>query len=600
VRSYLSLILLLFGLNVLPGADSAQTDTTESLIFRLFKPELEQGVDYEKGYFWDRLFHRREFHHPISFIPVEFRYGFGYNGGKGFLGLKNPGNWLELESGTENFKPGFKARIGHQLELDFLKTNLSYYLFKTSWLDMHTGLNIRYSSLLFPAKTPETWSTNNSNWSVEEFSGKLLELSWSQSLILQRYESWYASLRYTYGWANSTFYGAGGPSGSGPSYSYSLGARYILKSNQDFRYAMGLDLKYTNTSINKIKDSKDLTPIRKFTIENFGVFATVSVFFGGELTSADAGKMNYYRRDYITAKRQLESFITDYPKHAKRLRAEKFIKLSKEKIPLQLMKQAMSFDERGLMHKALDRYERALALADTLLAPVLKERIREIAYSELEKAELLLKSGRGDEALIKVKELITWFPEFENRAIHFETRNLIQKGKTALNYGFHFKSLNFFDEALTLDPSLEIEINIYRLQIGADLLAWADSANDFRSVRFVIFALEEAQRIIGSLSDGNAKVLAELKSKMMEREEYILNRKIKNKIEVFRKKSEHKPEPVTLGMTIPQVQDLMGPPDEIISQGYEEQDQLWIYRREDRSKVLMTFSNYILFRIEVD
>jgi len=584
----------------LPGADSAQTDTTESLIFRLFKPELEQGVDYEKGYFWDRLFHRREFHHPISFIPVEFRYGFGYNGGKGFLGLQNPGNWLELESGSENFEPGFKARIGHQLELDFLKTNLSYYLFKTSWLDMHSGLNIRYSSLLFPAKTPETWSTNNSNWSVEEFSGKLLELSWSQSLILQRYESWYASLRYTYGWANSTFYGAGGPSGSGPSYSYSLGARYILKSNQDFRYAMGLDLKYTNTSINKIKDSKDLTPIRKFTIENFGVFATVSVFFGGELTSADAGKMNYYRRDYITAKRQLESFITDYPNHAKRLRAEKFIKLSKEKIPLQLMKQAMSFDERGLMHKALDRYERALALADTLLAPVLKERIREIAYSELEKAELLLKSGRGDEALIKVKELITWFPEFENRAIHFETRNLIQKGKTALNYGFHFKSLNFFDEALTLDPSLEIEINIYRLQIGADLLAWADSANDFRSVRFVIFALEEAQKIIGSLSDGNAKVLAELKSKMMEREEYILNRKIKNKIEVFRKKSEHKPEPVTLGMTIPQVQDLMGPPDEIISQGYEAQDQLWIYRREDRSKVLMTFSNYVLFRIEVD
>ncbi|MEE8436867.1 MAG: hypothetical protein V3S22_00890 [Candidatus Neomarinimicrobiota bacterium] len=600
MRLYLSLLILFFGLSTIFGAESAQTDTTGSLIFRLFKPELEQGVDYEKGYFMDRLFHRREFHEPIRFIPVELRYGPGYNGGSGFLGLNNPGNWLELESGAETFNPGFRARIAHQLELDIFKINLSNYFLKTSWLDMHTGLNIRYASLLFPSKTPSSWPQINTTWTQEEFSGKLLELSWSQSLILQRYESWYANLRYTYGWANSTFYGRGSPSGSGPSYSYSFGARYIMESDQEYRYAIGLDLKYTQTSINKIKDSGDLTPIKKFTLENFGVFATLSVFFGGELTSGDMGKMHYYRRDYITAKRQLESFVAQHPNHAKRLRAEKFILMSKEKIPLQLMKQGMSFDERGMLDKALDRYRRALDLADTLLVPVLKERIREIAYSELEKAESLLYSGRGDEALVKIKEIITWFPEFEDRNIYFKTENLIQKGKTALQYGFHFKSLRLFEEALKIDPGLEIEINVYRTQIAADLLALADSVKDFRSVRFVIYALEEAEKIIGSLSPGNTRVLTALKSKMADREQYILNRKIKNKIEEYRISSDQKPQPVELGMTIPQVQDLMGHPDEIISQGKDAKDQLWIYHLEDGSEVLMTFSNYILFRIEVE
>ncbi len=602
MRPALSILTCLCAPVMLCGAEPAPQDTSESLIFRLFKPQQEQGVDYEKGYYWDRIFHRREFHEPVKIIPVELRYGFGYNGGSGFLGLKTPPNWMELaDTDAELFDGGsITARIGHQLDIDLLKTNLPFYILKTSWLDMHTGINLRYASLFLPAEVPTAWSETNPTWlSAVEFTGKIIEVSWSQSLILQWYESWYANLRYTYGLASSTFYGENSISGWGPSQSFALGGRLILDPGQTNRYALGLDLKYTHTEIKNINDPKDLSPITKFTLDNFGIFATVSVFFGGQKTDGDVGKMHYYRRDYITAARMLESFVENNPTHANRHRAEKFILKSKQKIPIQLMREGMSFDERGMIDKALQRYIRARALADTTLIPVLDERIREMAFIELEKAESLLNSGRGEDAIKKVRSIVSWYQEMDKHILRFETTHLLNEGKRALDHGFHRKALEMFDLAVEKDPGLELEVGAYRAQIAADLLALADSVKDFASIRLVVFSLEEARRLTGSLGKGNERVLKALKSKLAAWEEYLMRQKIDQRMEAERRKVEEKPPPVELGMTIPQVQDIMGEPSEKISRGQDQKNQLWIYRYEDGTEVVLTFSDYVLFRIEV-
>ena len=51
------------------------------------------------------------------------------------------------------------------------------------------------------------------------------------------------------------------------------------------------------------------------------------------------------------------------------------------------MRQGMSFDERGMVVRAIEKYIRAKAIADTLLADVIDDRIREITYREIERAE---------------------------------------------------------------------------------------------------------------------------------------------------------------------------------------------------------------------
>ena len=299
-QKFILIIVILFS-PIMANSIIANQDSSKSLIFKIFSLDDEDSKKYEKGYFFDRVFKRREFHKPVNFIPMELRYGFGYNAGGGFLGLGSlKSSWMDYESDITEFNGGtLRARFGHQLDLDIMKTNLAYYWFGNSWLDMHTGLNLRYSSLLAPSVIPSDWNASKESWKESKFNAKLYEIGWSQSLILQWFESWYTTYRYTYGIAFSQFYEKESkPSGSGPSQSFTIGARYIIDNGLTNRFSVGLDLKYTNTSIKNIKDPNDITPINNFKIQTAGIYFTAAVFFGGQRTKGDIGKSHYYSKDY--------------------------------------------------------------------------------------------------------------------------------------------------------------------------------------------------------------------------------------------------------------------------------------------------------------
>ena len=578
-------------------------DTSKSLIFKVFNLDEELSGDYEKGYVWDRIFRRREFHHPINFIPMEFRYGFGFNAGGGFLGLGNfKSNWMSYESDVTEFTGGsFTSRLGHQLDLDLLKTNLAYYWFGNSWLDMHTGINLRYSSLFLPPTIPSEWNASNTSWVADtEFTGKMMEVAWSQSLMLQWFESWFTTYRYTYGLAFSELYGtAGSPTGYGPSQSFTMGARIILDVGMANRFAVGVDLKYTHTNINHINDPEDITPINKFTIQTAGIYATASVFFGGRKTKGDTGKMHYYRRDYISATRFLTEFVDENPNHANIHRAKKLMVESERKIPYQLMREGMSFDERGMIERAVEKYIRAKSMADTLLAGVINERLREIAFREVEKAEVWLNAGYGDTAIAHITMVSGWHPEISHHVTRFRITQLMNQGEQLFKIGLNGRALSYFSKALEMDPGLTFEVATYKHRMAVDLLTMADSLKDLNALRFVVFALEETHRLTGGLNKTNMRILNELKEKLTAKDEWTTHQKIG---EILRKEKEKKEaiNPIKLGMTIAQVEEIMGKPSEVLSQGDDKKEQLWIYHYTGEVKIYLTFTDYILFRIEED
>ena len=41
---------------------------------------IDKGSEYEEGYWFDKWFRSREFSAPITYMPVEIRYGLGFNG----------------------------------------------------------------------------------------------------------------------------------------------------------------------------------------------------------------------------------------------------------------------------------------------------------------------------------------------------------------------------------------------------------------------------------------------------------------------------------------------------------------------------------------
>jgi len=576
-------------------------DTSKSLIFKVFSIEDKALKRFGSGYIFDRIFRRREFHNPINFIPLEMRYGFSYNAGTNFLGLGGlKSNWMSYESEVKEFDGGkFSSRLGHQLDLDILKTNLAYYWFGNSWLDMHTGLNFRYSSLLFPSAIPEEWNVSQESWKLgEKFNGSMIELSWSQSLILQWFESWYSTYRYTYGLAFSQFYKKqNNLSGYGPSQSFTLGARYIVDTGMTNRFAVGVDFKYSHTAIKKIKDSKDITPINAFTIQTAGIYATASVFFGGRKTKGDTGKMYYYTGDYITSKRFLEEFVDENPNHANIARAKKLAVESERRIPYQLMREGMSFDKRGMIPKAVEKYIRAKSLADTLLTGVIEERLREIAYNEVERAEKWLNDGAGDTAIAHVTMVSGWYPGVRDHIKRFKITNLMNKGEQLYKIGLHNRALNYFDEALIMDSGLTFEIATYKHRIAVELLTMADQMKDINSLKFVVYALEETQNLTGGLSNTNSRILDELKRKLVAKENYEMREKI-DQILNKEKKEKADEKSIEVGMVISEVEEIMGAPSEIISNDGNSANQLWIYRYQNGKEVLLTFTNYKLFRIE--
>ena len=567
---------------------SANQDTSKSLLFKVFAIEDEGIKKFGSGYIFDRIFRRREFHHPVNFIPVELRYGFSAN--------ISQDNWISYESDVKKYNG---ARLGHQLDLDILKTNLAYYFFRNSWLDMHTGLNLRYSSLLLPSKIPEEWNASQSSWLLDaKFKGSMTELAWSQSLILQWFESWYTTYRYTYGIAYSKFYkDQNNLSGYGPSQSFSFGARYIFDPDMDNRFSVGLDFNYNNTIINNIKDSKDLTPISSFRIRTIGIYATASVFFGGRRTKGDTGKMYYYGGDYITSKRFFEEFIDENPDHANIARAKKLAVESERRIPYQLMREGMSFDQRNMMPRAVEKYIRAKSLSDTLLAGVIDERLREIAFREVERAEKWLNQGAGDTAIAHVTMVSGWYPGIRQHIKRFKITNLMNKGEELYKIGLNDRALSYFDEALALDSGLTFEIATYKHRIAVDLLTMADQMKDLNSLKFVVYALEETKQLTGALSKTNERILDELKKKLAAKDNYEIRQKI-DQILNEEKKQKESEKFIEVGMSVSEVEEIMGSPSEVISEGKDLKNQLWIYKYENGNEVLLTFIKYKLFRIE--
>ncbi len=156
------LILSFFG-NVF----GSNPDEVKSYLWGLIQFSPKQDIDHETGYWKNQILHRREFHAPITFAPVEIRYGAFFYGGGGTDGDKIKSDWIEYEESVANFTGGsFTARLGHQLDIDFIKTNLFYYFINASWLDMQTGLNFRYSNLFIPGIVDKTtsWGSVNPNW----------------------------------------------------------------------------------------------------------------------------------------------------------------------------------------------------------------------------------------------------------------------------------------------------------------------------------------------------------------------------------------------------------------------------------------------------
>ena len=591
-------------------AGPAVEDSVKSYMWGLIKINPRQKIQYEPGYWKDRILHPREFHYPLTFVPIELRYGLSFTGGAGGYGQNMPTNWIKYDQdiGGNHYNAGKKiAKFGHQLDIDMLKLNLSNFILNTSWLDMNTGINYRYSNLFFPDTIPmNQWGNINPNWNLNrKFSPKLSEFSLSHALIFQWFEQFYLNMRYTWGIARSKFYlnsksSDDNPIGWGPSTSYSIGLRYIFETEKNYRFAVGIDLKHSYVKIKNINDPKDVTPINRFDLQDYGIFLTIGAFYGGELSSGDNAKEYYYRGDFIESKKIFEQFINKNPTHSNIYRAKMYRQLSLKKIPYQLFKEGLQFENRGMIDKAVDRYMSSLQNADSALSFEVNNHLKKIASIRMQGAEVMISKGKYNEAKALLNRTVVFSKRTENEMPRFEALIMIGKGEAAMKYRFYDKALQLFKDASLTYPSLNRKINAYRFQIAAMMVNDIKDINDPAEIRLAIVSLEEAKKISG-LGPVNEKIYQELKKRLSIIEDLSIRYGIDKRMEEERyRRIRLNSATIQIGMTIPEVMDIIGEPFEIVHEKevHGKDAQLWFYYLNNDENLELSFFDYKLFRIE--
>ena len=587
----------------------------KTFLFGLIKFDTESA--YEKGAWLDKWLHGREFAAPVNLIPVEIHYGIGFNG-------KTSGSAANLDKDSAADDPDkikydedvdpisqkFNNLWGSSMEVDVGLINIPYYLLGTSWMNVMTGLTYRTSKTLYGAEVPyEEWAKTKINWGdTVYFSPKMEEYMLTTHFQYQPFNNWFMNFRYSYGLASAVFYTPDHEewdetlTGSGTSAAMGAGIRFILDPGKENRFTVGLDFRYSYTKIHTILDPADITPINRFDLSNYGLYFTLSAFYGGKKTIGDKAKKLYYRKDYIHARDKFKQFLSDYPAHANRHRAEKYIADCDYKIPYTIMDEGVVLDKKSKTQKALDRYIYAKSLVknDTLILETLNRRIDQIALLWMFEAEKMLNESRYDEAYSLVKHVAEFSIHGKKELRRFKSWVVLGEGKKYQTAGFIGKAMEKYANALEMNPDLIYEVKSLQYRAGIQMARLAKEADEFDEIQLAIHSLEFARELSGGIGKRNEQLLMDLNNKLKSLSDYKTRVLIDHKMNLARgKQARARTEKLKVGQTIPQVQELLGEPHEKIigSHGTNPEEQLWIYFVDQKS-LHLSFHHFQLFKIE--
>ena len=604
---------------------SAQIKEKESRSFFFDLIKFDSNSKYEKGYWINKWFFSREFSAPINVLPFEVRYGVGATG-------KRTGSWvlssltrnsiqdepknIELESDGEvsvDPIPISNNNIwGTSLEIDVGLFNLPHYLIGSSWLNVLTGVSYRSSSLLYPAKLPsDQWSQVNASWAGEYFfSPKLTEYLLTSHIQYQPFDKWYINFRHSYGIASTYFYSPDRNeevwekkiSGSGTSSASALGARFIFDPGLSNQFSVGFDLRYSYTKIGTINDPQNISPIKNFDLQNFGIYLTLATFYGGGKTIGDKAKADYYRKDYTQALKKFNEFTAAYPSHTNRYRAEEYISDCEYKIPYMLMRKGVALERSNKREKALNMYQFALSKVknDSVITQLLAGKIEQLALYWMVDAEKILNDLQYVEAYEIVKKVSLFSIQGKKELRRFKSWVVLSQGKELQNVGFIGRAMGKYSEALELNQDLIFEVKSLQYKAGVKMANIARKADEFEEVQLAISALEDARELAGGIGAKNEKLLNDLKERLEAYDEFKSRDIIEKKMEKGRNQQMlARSKKLEIGQSLPEVEALLGKPHERINSldGTEADTQLWIYFTNQES-LQLSFYNFRLFKIE--
>ena len=236
---------------------------------------------------------------------------------------------------------------------------------------------------------------------------------------------------------------------------------------------------------------------------------------------------------------------------------------------------------------------------DTLIIESLDFRINEIARKWMNSAELLLDKGLYNDALGLAKKVAEFSDIGGLHLDRFRSYVMLAQGERLQSILILGKAMEKYSKALELNDKLESKVYALQYQAGIQLVELADRINEPDEIILAIQSLKQAKELSPKIGTRNEELLKDLENKLQRFNDYKSDVIISYKMSQARYLQLVARSPkLTIGMTLPLVEELLGAPHEIvISDKNMEQQQLWIYNLKDK-QLHFSFKDYILFKIE--
>ena len=571
-----------------------------SFLFPLRKEWSSTPIDY----FIDNNFNKMTFRSPIYLVPYDLKIGFFNYGGPGYFKEAITGNYsldsspiiLDNQDINDNFISSTSSRNGLFIELDIMKYNLLERFFHQNLIDCHIGTGFRFSQMLSNPKAPLYGDMQNKGY---RFRPRIYDGFINTSFVMQFSSKFIFYSYYSFGLSYASIYESLGQqtylNGSGFNENLSLGYKYILKQESlPYNYIIGLELRLGRTYINKINDIDDVSPIIGLDLNNIALLFTFGTLFGGESSKGDEAYKLMLKKDYIAASTKFKQFLNVYTDDFRHDEAKSMLNFCYTQIPYQYFDIGVDFFNNKNYSKALINFDKSEQIATPELILEIESYKRDIALDMINDIESKLNKVSFSQSITNLNKTRQISPYLWSETDKVEAKILIKKGDILAQINNYLYAIDYYQQALELDPSLFKEINDRYSNLVISIINQVNNTSSFDELNLV----KEYLKIIIDLKpqyyNSYYPFIIQIEQKLknynktintLNLKNYVQNKKLKEPITLSKN--------IILGMTIHEVEAILGLPSSI------EQDseyELWFYE-SDKFNTTYFFKDYILMKI---
>jgi tetratricopeptide (TPR) repeat protein len=565
-------------------------------------------------YYWNILLRRNIYREPISFTPFDIRVGQLTYGGSDYwdsslfetrLGTTLP---VVLDSTTTTFdiinSEGNRKALF--LEVDFLRINVTNYLYYQNLVDLQFGLGYSRMSASSNPSLPVGWNTQlptESHIGKFRFRPIINTFNFNTSLTFQATNFLMGYAYHALGYSAGTLYETTGGDyyleGKGVSEAFALGLRAVYHpKNRPFSFVYGIEGRWHHTKFLTVDDFSHISHITGLDLHAKGLFITFGTIFGGKRTSGDHGFAHLVNQRYEEASSGFEKFIGDYPNHSRKSKAEEMLAFSYAQIPFQQFRQGLESLKDKDLDTAAGWLSKASGTADEDLLFEINSRKKDLAMVlidsvALHKSEMTFR--QAEDIIQKARRIAPEYPLGDDALAEL----YLEKGDVLFQRKSFNTAYTYYKKALQV--SIESKTAVKK-KYNDLIVGLMDEANLFTEQEEYILAIQSLETIIEihpKRQDDLGPVIEELSLKLAEIEADETRKTMKEMMQVKQREIDDKSRHLLLlGMTLHQAMEITGEPtftDKIDRGGrlYE----MWSFDDNPKAKRLY-FEDNLLVKIE--